>query len=215
MNRLTLNRLFVNGNLYHYAGIWQRSDSELQANNPVKYTDPDGRIINLSSNVTAGNGLKQSQTDASIVKRTAGLFLIGLGLLLDYGSPLITGLIVYSSGGTTVAPAINVGSKALGKTLELAAAILYLTAGSHDSGDSQFSNSDENSKNRKPASEKCVRDMAQQIEKDLGKEARRDFHDMKDGAGGDRTIEELKNDAQFIYDIYGNGKSPPNWMKPD
>ena len=207
----------VNLHLYHYAGIGQRSDSELQANNPVKYIDPDGRIINLSSNGTAGNGLKQSQTDASIVKRTAGLFLIGLGLLLDYGSPLITGFIIYSSGGTAVAaaPAINAGSKALGKTLELAGATLYLTAGSHDSGDSQFSNSDENSKNRKPASEKRARDMAQQIEKDLGKEARRDFHDMKDGAGGDRTIEELKNDAQFIYDIYGNGKSPPNWMKPD
>ena len=29
--------------MYHYAGIGQRSDSELQANNPVKYTDPDGR----------------------------------------------------------------------------------------------------------------------------------------------------------------------------
>ena len=33
----------VNLNVYHYAGIGQRSDSELQANNPVKYTDPDGR----------------------------------------------------------------------------------------------------------------------------------------------------------------------------
>ena len=33
----------VNLHLYHYAGIGQRSDSELQANNPVKYTDPDGR----------------------------------------------------------------------------------------------------------------------------------------------------------------------------
>ena len=113
----------VNLHVYHYAGIGQRSDSELQANNPVKYTDPDGRIINLSSNGTAGNGLKQSQTDASIVKRTAGLFLIGLGLLLDYGSPLITGFIIYSSGGTAVAaaPAINAGSKALGKTLGLGA----------------------------------------------------------------------------------------------
>ena len=35
----------VNLQLYHYAGIGQRSDSELQANNPVKYTDPDGRIV--------------------------------------------------------------------------------------------------------------------------------------------------------------------------
>ena len=32
----------VNLQLYHYAGIGQRSDSELQANNPVKYVDPDG-----------------------------------------------------------------------------------------------------------------------------------------------------------------------------
>ena len=35
----------VNLHLYHYAGIGQRSDSELQANNPVKYTDPDGKDI--------------------------------------------------------------------------------------------------------------------------------------------------------------------------
>ena len=33
----------VNLHLYHYAGIGQRSDSELQANNPIKYVDPDGR----------------------------------------------------------------------------------------------------------------------------------------------------------------------------
>ena len=48
MNRWTINRLFVNCNLYHYAGIGQRSDSELQANNPIKYTDPDGRANILS-----------------------------------------------------------------------------------------------------------------------------------------------------------------------
>lgn len=35
----------VNLHLYHYAGIWQRSDSELQANNPVKYNDPDEKEI--------------------------------------------------------------------------------------------------------------------------------------------------------------------------
>ena len=57
MNRWTLNRLFVNGNLYHYAGIGQRSDSELQANNPVKYVDPDGRDIEEVALVDPGLGL--------------------------------------------------------------------------------------------------------------------------------------------------------------
>ena len=45
MNRWTINRLFVNCNLYHYAGIGQRSDSELRANNSIKYVEPDGRYI--------------------------------------------------------------------------------------------------------------------------------------------------------------------------
>ena len=35
----------VNLHLYHYAGIGQRSDSELQANNPVKYVDPTGKFF--------------------------------------------------------------------------------------------------------------------------------------------------------------------------
>ena len=39
----------VNLSVYHYAGIGQRSDSELQANNPVKYTEPDGREIDVSA----------------------------------------------------------------------------------------------------------------------------------------------------------------------
>ena len=45
----------VNLHLYHYAGIGQRSDSELQANNPVKYMDPTGRdIIHLLDPSAAG-----------------------------------------------------------------------------------------------------------------------------------------------------------------
>ena len=32
-----------------WSGIGQRSDSELQANNPVKYTDPDGRTTHKKS----------------------------------------------------------------------------------------------------------------------------------------------------------------------
>jgi hypothetical protein len=59
------------------------------------------------------------------------------------------------------------------------------------------------------ASEKTAKDMARQIEKDLGKPARREFHDFKKGA--DRTLQELKDDVRAIYE--GTGKVPPRWMQ--
>ena len=43
--------------------------------------------------------------------------------------------------------------------------------------------------------------MARQIERDLGKDARRQFHDMKEA--GDRTLEQLKMDAKYLYDLAG------------
>jgi len=59
------------------------------------------------------------------------------------------------------------------------------------------------------ASEKTAVDMAKQIEKDLGKDARRAFHDAK--TGGDRTLQELKDDAKAMYE--GTGITPPSWMQ--
>ena len=61
-----------------------------------------------------------------------------------------------------------------------------------------------------PASEKTAKDMAKQIERDLGKDARREFHDMK-GGGQDRTLNELKQDARWIYEEAG--KTIPKWMQ--
>ena len=65
------------------------------------------------------------------------------------------------------------------------------------------------SKSDEPASEETAEDIAKQIERDLGRKARRDFHDLKDG--GDRTLEELKLDAEEVYERYG--KKPPKWMR--
>lgn len=74
-------------------------------------------------------------------------------------------------------------------------------------------NDDENNgkkgKEDEVASEKTAKDMAKQIERDLGKNARRDFHDMK--SGGDRTLNELKEDARALYEEAG--KTPPSWMR--
>jgi RHS repeat-associated protein len=61
------------------------------------------------------------------------------------------------------------------------------------------------------ASEKVAVNMAKLIEKELGKDARRAFHDLKSGC--DRTLQELKDDVKIIYDQYGKGKKPPRWMQ--
>jgi len=64
-------------------------------------------------------------------------------------------------------------------------------------------------KSLQKASEQTAKDMARQIEKDLGPAARREFHDIKQG--GDRTLQELKDDAGGVYE--GTGKVPPRWMQ--
>jgi RHS repeat-associated protein len=61
-----------------------------------------------------------------------------------------------------------------------------------------------------PASEQTAKDIAKQIERDLGKDARRDFHDIK-GDDPDRTIDQLKQDARDIYN--DAGKSVPRWLR--
>ena len=61
-----------------------------------------------------------------------------------------------------------------------------------------------------PASEKTAVSIAKQIEKDLGKEARREFHDMKEGR--DRTLQELKQDTDLLYKQAG--KIAPKWLQP-
>jgi RHS repeat-associated protein len=63
----------------------------------------------------------------------------------------------------------------------------------------------------KAASEKYAKDIAKRIEKDLGKNARRKFHDAKDSGSGDRTKEELIEDAKDLY--IEAGKSIPTWLQ--
>ena len=63
---------------------------------------------------------------------------------------------------------------------------------------------------RRPASEKQVRDIARQIEQDLGKDARREFHDMKEH-GMERTLDEAKEHARILYE--NAGQAPPPWIQ--
>jgi len=61
------------------------------------------------------------------------------------------------------------------------------------------------------ASDKMGKDMAKQIGKDLGPEYREIFHDLEKVA--DRTAEELRADAQYVYELAGKLLNIPKWMK--
>jgi RHS repeat-associated protein len=62
-----------------------------------------------------------------------------------------------------------------------------------------------------PAPEKAALDIGKQIERDLGRGARREFHDMKGQGMGDRTMVQLKADARQLYGEAG--KSVPKWLR--
>jgi RHS repeat-associated protein len=61
------------------------------------------------------------------------------------------------------------------------------------------------------ASDKTAKDIAKRIERDLGKDARRQFHDAKSSGEGDRTMDQLKQDARDAYT--DAGKDIPDWLK--
>ena len=64
-----------------------------------------------------------------------------------------------------------------------------------------------------PASEQVARAFARQIGKDIGPDARRAFHDMKLRGAGDRSLQQLKEDALFLYEEAGRLLDLPDWMR--
>jgi len=83
--------------------------------------------------------------------------------------------------------------------------------GSEDWGFSVWAHNAYDAGKRIPASEKRARDIARRIERDLGKDARRAFHDAKEGGVGDRTLAELLADARALYEAAG--KAIPGWLR--
>lgn len=64
---------------------------------------------------------------------------------------------------------------------------------------------------RRVASEKTAKDVARRIERDLGVDARNQFHDMKEPGAPDRTFAELKSHARELYEAAG--WEVPGWLK--
>jgi hypothetical protein len=164
--------------------------------NPVKFTDPLG----LRPDYDAGTGHGVGTCDAEKVKSSTGIITIpsvatAVNTVIKIGSApvviavVITNVIVFESPGV---PAKWVR--------DLLGIDKGLFATESEDGDSQ----------EEPASDKTAKSMANQIEKDLGKVARREFHDMK-GKGKDRSFRELKQDAKWLYEEAG--KTPPDLMR--
>ncbi len=93
--------------MYHYAG-----------NNPIKYTDPDGRLTKYDSSLRLDKRNEEKTPPSS--KMLWGIALTIAGHILDKGGPAIAAAVALASGGSgaLLAPAILAGCEALGVTLE-------------------------------------------------------------------------------------------------
>jgi hypothetical protein len=175
---------------------------------PVKYTDPDGRISLFGFELFQTPQTGDAKLDAAN-KIVFGLAKVLLGKLITDGSisggAALTGL---SSGAATVA---GVGIAIVGSAIGTAVSAEGLV----DIADGALSLMQGNKYSNKaePASEKTAIDMRKQIERDLGQNAGRDFHEMKEGP--DRTPQQLKEDAASVYEDYGKRDLLPKWMTPE
>jgi len=141
------------------------------------------------------------------------LFIAGMSALGGVTGAIIGGAggagagLVTGPGAVVASPSLAAAGAAEGAVIGSATGLLYgnWLANKVDWNDEACSGNKE-----PPASEKTAKDFAKQIERDLGKNARREFHDVK--TGNDRTLQELRQDAADIYQRYG--KSMPRWMQP-
>ena len=155
-------------------------------NNPYKYTDPDGRFAFLLPLIPiifeAITAAVASNAGAAIVGATAG---VAIGAAITSGSDKKAEAGPSAAGAGAPGPGGNNDNNKNGK----------------GSGD----------KKEEKASEKTAKDIAKRVERDLGKDARQELHDSKIKGSGDRSLGELKSDAQALYKEAG--KAIPDWLK--
>ena len=141
-----------------------------------------------------GQGVVEVLFGAGAIGGGGLISLTGIGAFIGVPAGVVGAVVVLHGGAVTVSAA-----GLLGRDFSLAMSSNIPAPGNPAP------------ENRVPASEKTARDIAKQIERDLGPDARREFHDAKEGGAGDRTLEELKADARAIYEEHG--MIPPKWLQ--
>jgi hypothetical protein len=185
----------------------------------LKYTDPDGRTptavkqvvkqIELLAKVNAflyNNREPIQKISKGSLKVAMGALTIAGGIGGGAGIALGSGGTAASEGVKLANVAVVAGSAAVvsGAQDVVAGVTILMSQGNGSRGQEKD----------QPASKKDAERFARQIEKDLGKDARRTFHDMKESGAPDRTIPQLKEDASAVYEEYNKSNAIPNWMEP-
>ena len=189
-------------NLYSYVG-----------NNPLKQRDPDGHHQEC--------GAQTSSTDPKTGALTVNANchdvpdwwqFQGARRWLGHHPKTVKTIGGVVMGATAISGVIDGGASELALPEEIALEEALLEGGA-EAAETEAATAAEvgAEEGGQAASEKQALRVAKQIEKDLGKDARRDFHDEKLKGAGDRTMQQLKDDARAIYEDHG--KTPPGWLK--
>ncbi|MDR1148291.1 MAG: RHS repeat-associated core domain-containing protein [Spirochaetaceae bacterium] len=165
-------------------------------NDPVNYTDPLGLQCVSASDKNAAN----KPAIARGIGLIAGGLLLGAATIFE--TVVTVGLGVWNDPVTLSAAAALVATG----VAQIGAALTLEVINSSQSTPTATEARGKSEK-AQPASEKKAIDMRKQIERDLGQDAGREFHDMKQGP--DRTEEQLKEDAESVYSDYGKPELLP------
>jgi RHS repeat-associated protein len=185
-------------------------------NNPLGKVDLDGHGVGDSNCKTATSSDKQGNLFVSVScfdtysSKSVDLNTIGRkALTLVANHPkTVNAIFTGVMAATAISGAFDGGASELALPEEIALETALETAAEDAAEDAAEAGGEEAAE---AASEKQALRVAKQIERDLGKDARREFHDEKLKGAGDRTMQQLKEDARAIYEDHG--KTPPSWLK--
>ena len=175
----------VNLHLYHYAG-----------NNPVKYTDPDGRANTLS--ITPSDVelfLEETKRTLSSIP-TPAIVCVGIASGLIIANELSDGAVFegIADGINFIADKTKELGSLVGDGIKNAWDNIFNIKAKDRRREQQNKSKEEKHLDREweePASEEYGKWKAREAEKQGGKEARRNLHDKKEKGAPDRTKKEL------------------------
>jgi RHS repeat-associated protein len=175
------------------------------ANNPYKFVDPDGR----AAVVAVGPMIEGCAANP-----------------LCRGAAQHAGRAIAQQAGKVVEATVGDAMQAaitdyINAQSEAQAALLHaqMQSGENEQEDQEVKADADKTQNEppsegqsdKPAPEKMAIDIGRRVERDLGRSARREFHDSKQRGDPDRTASQLREDARALYE--DAGKEIPKWLE--